>query len=262
MMGAGSAAWDEKYQGRPASEALVRISNAGRAGVVRAVLPLIQPGGRVLEAGSGTGRLVTHVALERGARGVGIDYAWQANVGSQQVAREVGADATFVSGDLSLLPFPDDFFDLVFSDSVIEHLPNPPGAVAEMARVVRPGGWVVVTTPNKLRPDGWDLYRLRYRPKYLQRSFFPWQLGRMLETCGLAVEHYFGDTLVLPRNFRLPARRPAAGNVTPRGGVTRPSWGLYWRLERAAARVLPSTMWVNIGVVGRKGGRGWLQDRR
>ena len=253
MTGAERLVWDEKYHGVARGEALARIRDAGRMGIIRAVVPFLRPGGRVLEAGSGTGRLVSHLALEREVRGVGLDYSWQANLGAAQSARAVGARTTFVSGDLVHLPFPSDDFDLVFSDSVIEHLADPLAAVAEMARVVRPGGHVIVTTPNRLRPDGWDLYKLRYRPQYLQRSFFPWQLGRMLAACDLTVERYFGDTLLIPRNFRLRAvRRGTASRKAGPPAPARKSWGLYWRAERAAERVLPSTMWVNIGVVARK----------
>jgi SAM-dependent methyltransferase len=256
VTGVERAAWDDKYRGAGSRAALVKLQSAPVTGVVRAILPLLRVGGRVLEAGSGTGRLVNHVSLERAGRGVGIDSSWQANLGGSRDARAVGAEVTFVSGDLANLPLRSDLFDVVFSDSVIEHLVDPLAAVAEMARVARPGSWVVVTTPNRLRPDGWDLYRLRYRPQYLQRSFFPWQLGAMLERCGLVVERYFGDTLVLPRNFRLRVARKAAapGPVAHAAGAARPSRGIYRRVERAAERVLPSTLWVNVGVVARKPG--------
>lgn len=51
--------------------------------------------------------------------------------------------------DVTRLPFRDGHFDMVISRSVIEHLPDPVGSFREIARVLRPGGSVVVITPNK-----------------------------------------------------------------------------------------------------------------
>jgi ubiquinone/menaquinone biosynthesis C-methylase UbiE len=56
-----------------------------------------------------------------------------------------------VRGDVSRLPFPDGHFDMVISRSVIEHLEDPGLVFREFSRVLRPGGKVVVITPNK-----WD----------------------------------------------------------------------------------------------------------
>ena len=54
-----------------------------------------------------------------------------------------------VRGDLSLLPFASDGFDIIISRSVIEHLECPQKVFQEFARVLRPGGKVILLTPNK-----------------------------------------------------------------------------------------------------------------
>jgi len=54
-----------------------------------------------------------------------------------------------VRGDLSHLPFPSDYFDLVISRSVVEHLEDPSAVFREFARVLRPGGKILIVTPNK-----------------------------------------------------------------------------------------------------------------
>ncbi len=50
------------------------------------------------------------------------------------------------------LPYPDDHFDLVFSNEVIEHVDDDRRTVAEMVRVTRPGGVIVAFAPNRLYP--------------------------------------------------------------------------------------------------------------
>jgi SAM-dependent methyltransferase len=54
-----------------------------------------------------------------------------------------------VRGDLSRLPFPPEYFDIVISRAVIEHVEAPPLVFREFARVLRPGGKIVIITPNK-----------------------------------------------------------------------------------------------------------------
>ncbi len=50
------------------------------------------------------------------------------------------------------LPYPDDHFDLVFSNEVIEHVDDDRATAAEMVRVTRPGGIIVAFAPNRLYP--------------------------------------------------------------------------------------------------------------
>jgi ubiquinone/menaquinone biosynthesis C-methylase UbiE len=54
-----------------------------------------------------------------------------------------------VRGDLGRLPFPPEHFDMVISRSVVEHLADPVAVFREFSRVLRPGGKVVIITPNK-----------------------------------------------------------------------------------------------------------------
>lgn len=58
-------------------------------------------------------------------------------------------DAAVVIVPDEKLPFPDASFDIIVSRYVFEHLPDPAGSVAEMLRVLKPGGWICATTPNR-----------------------------------------------------------------------------------------------------------------
>jgi len=113
------------------------------------------PGGRFLDVGCATGMLVE----EMGRRG------WEA-VGTEicAAAAEFGRSRRGVRielGTLEQIAFPDEHFDLVHFSHVIEHVPDPPALLSEVRRVTKPGGRVVVVTPNtaglqaRLFGSGW-----------------------------------------------------------------------------------------------------------
>lgn len=99
------------------------------------------------------------------------------------------ASSSPLCGDACRLPFDDGVFDLVVSSECIEHTPAPLTAVAEMARVTRPGGSVLLTSPNRL----WYFSvvianRLRLRPyEGLENWVWPQQAARLLEHSGLSI---------------------------------------------------------------------------
>jgi SAM-dependent methyltransferase len=115
----------------------------------------IASGERVLDLGCGFGRHAFE-AYRRGAHVVAVDRSAgevaevQAMFRAMRAAGEAPADRTAraVRADLLALPFPDGMFDVVMASEVLEHIPADELAMAEIARVVRPGGRVAVTVPR------------------------------------------------------------------------------------------------------------------
>lgn len=70
---------------------------------------------------------------------------------SQEVGQRRRDDASFVTFDGRLLPFPDESFDVVYSSQVLEHVREPSIQFSEIARVLRPGGTFVGST-SQLEP--------------------------------------------------------------------------------------------------------------
>jgi SAM-dependent methyltransferase len=102
------------------------------------------PQGRIADIGCGIGHSYRLLAPRES---VGIDIDPDVLEGQ---ARETAA------ADMRSLPFPDESFDGVLAVQSIEHVPDPERALAEMARVLRPGATAVLVTPNRLtfaRPD-------------------------------------------------------------------------------------------------------------
>jgi SAM-dependent methyltransferase len=109
----------------------------------------------VLDLGCGEGRHAFE-AYRRGARLVALDHGtaevsttrrWLDAMASAGEAPE-GAAAEVVRGDLLALPVPDASIDRVIAAEVLEHIPDDGTAIAEMARVLKPGGRVAVTVPR------------------------------------------------------------------------------------------------------------------
>ncbi|MGA8211150.1 MAG: methyltransferase domain-containing protein [Nocardioidaceae bacterium] len=117
----------------------------------------LRPGDRVLDMGCGAGRHA-YEAFRRGADVVAFDQDGDELAGVRELfaamreAGEVpaGAEADIKQGDALSLPFPDGEFDRVVAAEVLEHIPDDITSVAELARVLRPGGTIAVSVPRWL----------------------------------------------------------------------------------------------------------------
>lgn len=106
------------------------------------VRELVQPSGeeRALDAGCGAGALALALApLVREV--VGVDRVPEL---LEEARRRAPENATFVEGDVAALPLDSFSFDLSGSLRVLHHVPRPELVVAELARVTRPGGAILV----------------------------------------------------------------------------------------------------------------------
>ncbi len=115
----------------------------------------VAPGDRLLDLGCGFGRHAFEAA-RRGASVVALDAGRdevegvRATFGGMVDAGELatGTRAGAVQGDALHLPFADGAFDRVIASEVLEHIPDDVAAMAELARVLRPGGTMAVTVPR------------------------------------------------------------------------------------------------------------------
>ncbi|BDM73280.1 methyltransferase type 11 [Streptomyces nigrescens] len=106
-----------------------------------------EPGSRVLEAGCGVGAQTVHlVRSSPGAQIVAVDHSEEslAQARAHVTAQAPAAPVTWRHADLRQLPFPRASFDHVFTCFVLEHLQDPAQALAELRRVLRPGGTLTV----------------------------------------------------------------------------------------------------------------------
>ena len=165
-----------------------------------------------LDAGSGGGHF-SAMAEGRGARVVSIDMGLNLLA---CVARRCNS-ARSVASTLQL-PFADRVFDVVLSTEVLEHTPDPLQGLRELARVIKPGGRLLLTTPGRLwQPVVRAASALRLRP-YQGRENFLWahDARRAIEGQGLTVE-WFGGFNLLPLFHRAFDRVNRGLDVIGRG---------------------------------------------
>jgi SAM-dependent methyltransferase len=154
----------------------------------------VRDGARVLDLGCGGGRHA-YEAWRRGATVVALDLDEQELKGVHYVVSEMldagelphGRCGGPARGNALALPFPDGAFDGVIASEVLEHVWDDRGAIAELVRVLRPGGRMAVTVPTRW-PERvcWAIdHRYHDRPGGHVRIYRQRDLEQRLESAGL-----------------------------------------------------------------------------
>jgi ubiquinone/menaquinone biosynthesis C-methylase UbiE len=102
------------------------------------------------DLGCGAGMMLCEVlTMKPGWRGHGFDISPAAIRYAQDLSRHKGVAerASFRTGDIARLPFETESLDLLIASEVIEHMQEPAQAIRELARVLRPGGRLILTMP-------------------------------------------------------------------------------------------------------------------
>jgi len=171
--------------------------------------------GRVLDVGAGTGDQVAEL-IRLGYDAIGLEPNPQAVA----IARDRGRPIR--QGTAEAPPFEDSSFDTVILSQVVEHLVDPIAALASLRRLVRPGGRLIVLTPNvhgvprRLFGSEWA----HWHPPYHVHLFGRGQLRRAISQAGYRVEQVTTLTPSFWLNMSVQLRRhnsQRTGWVLPTG---------------------------------------------
>jgi 2-polyprenyl-3-methyl-5-hydroxy-6-metoxy-1,4-benzoquinol methylase len=167
---------------------------------------------RLLDAGCGSGQWAIAFA-ERGARVTGIDLSPKMIRLAREHASVRGLDIEWRTGDVTQLADPLAVFDAIHARVLFQFVPDVPGALRELRRVLKPGGRLLASVPGALSP----IYRaswMRHLPgadpgtNYL----LPWELENLLREFGWRVIDgwgEWGDDLYGTVNAAAPSLRRA-----------------------------------------------------
>jgi SAM-dependent methyltransferase len=144
--------------------------------------------------------------------------------------------ATAVVASVEAVPFAAGTFDAVFAGEIVEHLLEPDTALEQWIQVLRPGGRLVLTTPNRLHLTARLLHR--YEPKNPEHLFeySRRELVSAVERAGARVEHVEGLQLPLPVYIPTKGWRDAVAGVRRRWAMPPRLYAMTLR----AGRHLPS----------------------
>ena len=144
----GGSLWASSDLARAYADVRTDLSPAARAVWAEAFRSAVPdtPVRRVLDVGCGTGRFTAFLADLFGTAAVGID-------GSVAMLRErlqpAGLSLSYLSADAAALPLRTGTMDLALLSMVYHLFPSAPAAIAELQRVILPGGWVLLRTPTR-----------------------------------------------------------------------------------------------------------------
>lgn len=204
------------------------VSGAAIYQAVADVLARVHPvGGTLVDVGCGVGNLWPFVR-DRFEKYIGSD-----------VVRYDGfpTDAEFARVDLDSgqVPLPDGAGDVVVAVETIEHLENPRAFARELTRLCRPGGWVVVTTPNQLSLLSKLTLVVRNEFNAFRAGSYPAHLTALLEVDLRRIATECGWT-------EIAIRYSTQGRV--------PGTARHW--PRSFSRWFPQTLSDNILLLGRR----------
>ncbi|HXV83384.1 MAG TPA: class I SAM-dependent methyltransferase [Candidatus Binatia bacterium] len=135
----------------------------------------------ILDAGCGWGRVISGLKFFKpGSVVIGVDANFVRLSAGKKILADLGLDRKVVLevGDVDHLGFPDGTFDVVVCARLLQYVPDPERSVGELCRVLKPGGRLVLTVPNKLNPVRFCTYT---RKLYSTVSVKKWLLGNQLE---------------------------------------------------------------------------------
>ena len=225
------------------TESLARLSEIRKYAVrLIARLEAVRPpnhGDRILEVGAAAGCLT--IALnDMGYQCVGIEPDADALKTARELSSRINRECAVVEGRAERIPFPDQSFDIVLANSVLEHVSDVDTCLSEISRVLRPGGLFWFETASSMSPFQREIRKFPlfgWYPDSLKKSIMRWAAQHHPELVGYTTApamNWFSDRVVHRK-----LRAAGFGAIIDRWALRRENEG--GRLYSAALRLIRSS---------------------
>jgi SAM-dependent methyltransferase len=185
-------------------------------------------GERILEAGCGDAAILIRLMKLFNVHGTGVDFAESAITQAKLLAHQENCKADFNRADICELPLESNQFDKVISLGVVEHMPDLEPSLKEMKRVLRPGGLMILMTPNRYSFGRWQRLAACATGRWpygYQDEYSPSELASAVSAVGLRVVK---SEAVLRRRMDFePAPLRWIRRLDSAMAAAVPSWGFY-----------------------------------
>ena len=162
------ASWEAQLSAPPPGLDAPTLANHIDAGKLAFLAGLLPSEGRAIEIGCGSARLLARLQRATRLDAYALDPSPQAVRLAGRTAAALGTPMRVLRGDAFQLPFPDGAFAMVLSGGLLEHFEDPRPVMAEMVRVLRPGG----TFYADVVPRKFSLYRVCEFPRMMRHTDF------------------------------------------------------------------------------------------
>ena len=189
--------YDPYYEERPTNWLVRKVNQAGvdkRCRLVNSI-PNRKSGGRLLDIGCSTGLFMDKLRQTKTWEVWGVEPSEHA----VKIAQERYQLNVF-HGDLFQADFPDGFYDVITMWDVLEHLPDPSGALDEIARITKPKSYLILRVPNRDSLDA-KLFARNWAGLDMPRHFYVFSrrnLAVLLDKHGYEITQISGNIGVYP----------------------------------------------------------------
>jgi len=167
--------WDAHWQQKTERKVLNEWTERRAAEILKLIQGLGLQRPRLLDLGCGLGWFTERLAELGEAHGIDLSVEGIAS------ARTRRPDISYLSGNVYEAQLPENYFDVVVSQEVIAHVEDQPKYLDRAAEVLKPGGYLIITTGNKFVMDrlghvGWQVFP----PEHIEHELHAGQLKKML----------------------------------------------------------------------------------